>query len=283
MIVCEVFKVSFARHRVGHGLLRRLDGLLVREHLVDVASVMRRRYYWLVGGGDATSPYRFPVHIAEEWVTHDVRGVVRPRAESLGLVAIQQRSQQALRLSAEVLLHGDRHVHDVIHHLLSILLVVRRSPTQHLIDKGAQTPPVCRLAVTNSLDNLWGEVLGRSAVRVSASPSLVRLQALLGQTEIGDLHVALVVEKHVFGLQVSVNDAVLVETAKSFHQLGCVEAGASLAELLVLAQVVEKLSTVEEVHHEVELRRRLKGVVQLHDEWTVYLFKDVTLSLRFDE
>lgn len=283
MIISEVLEVGLASHGVGHSLFGRLDSLLIGEHFVDVPGVVSRRYHWFVWSGDAASPYRFPVHVAEEWVAHDVRGVIRARAESFGLVAIQQRSEQALGFSAEVLLHGDRHVHDVIHHLLSILLVVRRPPTQHLIDEGAQTPPVCCLPVADSLDNLWGEVLRRSAVRVGASPSLVRLQALLGQAEIGDFHVALVVEKHVFRLQVSVNDAVLVQTAKSFHQLSCVEAGASLAELLVLPQVVEKLSSVQEVHHEVELGRRLKGVVKLHDEWTVYLFQDVTLGLRLDE
>ena len=47
--------------------------------------------------------------------------------------------------------------------------------------------------------------------------------------------------------------------------------------------MVEQFTTVEKVHHEVELGRRLKGVVKLHDEWTVYLFQDVTLGLRLDE
>ena len=74
-----------------------------------------------------------------------------------------------------------------------------------------------------------------------------------------------------------------MKVSQGLNELCSVEACSALTELLVFAQVVEKLSSIEEVHHEVELRRRLKGVVQLHDEWTVYLFKDVTLSLRFDE
>ena len=74
-----------------------------------------------------------------------------------------------------------------------------------------------------------------------------------------------------------------MEAAHSLHQLRSVEAGTPLAELLVLAQVVEKLATVQEVHHEVELSWGLKSVVQLHDEWTVDLLEDVTLGLCFDE
>ena len=74
-----------------------------------------------------------------------------------------------------------------------------------------------------------------------------------------------------------------MEAAHSLHQLRSVKASTPLAELLVLAQVVEKLAAVQEVHHEVELCWGLESVVQLHDKWTVDLLEDVSLGLSFDE
>ena len=134
--------------------------------------------------------------------------------------------------------------------------------------------------MTDSLNDLWCNVLWRSAVRISPSHSL---HTLLRQTKISDLDVAISIEKHVLWLKIAIDDTVLVEAAHSLHQLCSVEAGTPLAELLVLAQVVEKLAAVQEVHHEVELCWSLKSVVQLHDEWTVDLLEDVALGLRFDE
>lgn len=60
------------------------------------------------------------------------------------------------------------------------------------------------------------------------------------------------VKQDVLRLEVTVDDSVLVEHAEGFDELGSVEASSPLAKLLVLPQVVEQLSTVEEIHHEVE-------------------------------
>ena len=147
-------------------------------------------------------------------------------------------------------------------------------------DSTYEAPPIGSFVVADSLDNLRCNVLWRSAVRVSPPHSL---HTLLRQTEIGDLDVPIGVQKHILWLKIAIDDTVLVEAAHGLNELRSVEAGTPLAELLVFAQVVEKLSSIEEVHHEVELCGCLESVVQLDDEWTVDLLKDVTLGLCFDE
>ena len=141
-----------------------------------------------------------------------------------------------------------------------------------------QGPPIGSLSVTDALNDLGGEILRCATVRVGARTSLIRFEALLRQTEIGDLDVTFVVQKHIFRLQVPVDDAVLMQAAEGLHKLGRVEHGTSLRELLVLAQVVEQLATIEEVHHKVELGGRLERVVKLHDEGAVNFLKDISLS-----
>ena len=147
-------------------------------------------------------------------------------------------------------------------------------------DSTYEAPPIGGFVVTDSLDDLRCNVLWRSAIRISPSNSL---HTLLRQTEISDLDVTISIEKHILWLKIAIDDTVLVEAAHSLHQLRSIEAGTPLAELLVFAQVVEKLSSIEEVHHEVELCGCLESVVQLDDEWTVDLLEDVTLGLCFDE
>ena len=130
----------------------------------------------------------------------------------------------------------------------------------------------------DTLDDLRGEILRCATVRVGARSSFICLETLLRQTEVGDLDVAFVVKKHVFWFQVPVDDAVLMQAAESLHELGCIEHGTSLRELLVLAQVVEQLASVEEIHHKVELSGGLEGVAKLHDEGAVDFLKDISLS-----
>ena len=47
--------------------------------------------------------------------------------------------------------------------------------------------------------------------------------------------------------------------------------------------MVEQLATIEEIHHKVQLGRRLESIVQLDDEGAIDLLEDISLSLRLDE
>lgn len=92
------------------------------------------------------------------------------------------------------------------------------------------------------------------------------LDALLGQAEVRDLQVALVVQDDVLRLQVTVNDSILMKAFKGTNELGSIEACPGLGEALLLSQMIEELPSIEEVHNEIELLGGLERVVQLHDE-----------------
>ena len=76
---------------------------------------------------------------------------------------------------------------------------------EHLVREDAQGPPVDRLAVALIQEDFGRQVLGRSAKRVSA-----RL-AVLSESEVRQFEVALLVNKDVLRLQISVNDVQRVQ------------------------------------------------------------------------
>ena len=148
------------------------------------------------------------------------------------------------------------------------------------VDVTYQTPPVSSFTVANALDDLRGKVLGSTTVRVGASSCLVRRQSLFTETKVCDLDVAFMVKQHVLWFQITIDNAVLMEAAQCLDQLCCVETSSPLAKLLVLAQMIEKLSTIEEVHDKVQLCWGLERILQLNDEWTIDLLKNVSLSYQ---
>ena len=91
------------------------------------------------------------------------------------------------------------------------------------------------------------------------------------------------IKENVFRLEIPIDDTVSVETSKSFNELSCIKTCSPLAKLLILSQVVEKLATVQEIHDEVELGWRLESIMKLHNEWTINLLQDVSLSLSLNE
>lgn len=138
--------------------------------------------------------------------------------------------------------------------------------------------------MANTLDNLRGQVLGRATKRKSLSAfGLISLYALLAEPEVGNLQVAITIKQYILWLQISIDYAILVETADSFDQLGRVEASPALREFSLLPQVVEQFTAIQEIHNEVKLSVGLKRVVKLHDERAVDLLQDVTLSLCLNQ
>lgn len=74
-----------------------------------------------------------------------------------------------------------------------------------------------------------------------------------------------------------------MQAPNSFDQLGCVETCSTLTEPVFLTQMPEKLTTVEEIHNEVQLCFRLESIVQLNDERTINFLKDISFSLSLDQ
>lgn len=166
---------------------------------------------------------------------------------------------------------------------------MRRPATQHLVQESSlnsyyflrtyQTPPVDSLIVANTLDDLRRQVLGRTTERERLGTfRLISLHTLLAESEVSNLQVAVAIEQNILRFQISVDNTILVEAADRFDQLGSVEASPTLRKFSLLPQMVEKFTTIQEVHDEVKLCFGLKCVVKLHDERAIDLLQDVTLS-----
>ena len=59
------------------------------------------------------------------------------------------------------------------------------------------------------------------------------------------------VEQHVLWLQISIDDAMLVEVLQCQYNLGRIKSRPVLTKSYLVTKMVEKLSSVEEVAHEV--------------------------------
>ena len=179
-------------------------------------------------------------------------------------VARELPRQQVARGRAERL--GDLEVAaaDLLEEHVAVAAVEGRQARQHLVEQRAEAPPVDSAPVARAVQHLRREVLGRAAERVRAAVDGV--DVLLREPEVGQAHVALVVQQHVFGLEVAVDDVHLVQVLEREHDLRDVEAAARLVELALAAQVEEELAARAVVEHEVELVGRLERVVEPDDE-----------------
>lgn len=88
---------------------------------------------------------------------------------------------------------------------------------------------------------------------------------LFRETEVCDSNMPFRVKKNIFRLEISVDDAVHVETSESVYYFSSVYLGSRFIELLFFAQVGEQLSTIQEINHEVQLRFCLKRKMQSND------------------
>ena len=102
----------------------------------------------------------------------------------------------------------------------------------------------------------------------------------LAETEVGKLDVALVIQKYIFWLQISINYSIFVEAFEGEEDLGRVEFATVLREPLLPPEMIEQLTTVQEVYDEVEFFACLEGVMKLHNKWIGYFFKNLPLGLR---
>ena len=98
-----------------------------------------------------------------------------------------------------------------------VVVVERVDARQHLIGEDAERPPVHGLAVALVQEHFGGEVLRRATQRISA-----RL-AVLGETKVCELQVALLVDENILRLQISVNDVQRVEVLEHQRDLRGIE------------------------------------------------------------
>ena len=129
--------------------------------------------------------------------------------------------------------------------------------------------------MARSFDNLWGQVLRRSTKAVR----LVRLfDSLLRQAEISYSYMALRIQKNILWLEVPINDILLMKRLNSTNYFGCVQLCTRLIELLLLTQVGEEFTAVQEVNEEVQLALSLESEMQADDVGVLNLFEDVSFG-----
>ena len=74
------------------------------------------------------------------------------------------------------------------------------------------------------------------------------------------------------------NEPKLVNSLDGKNTLGDVEPSNILRECVVLDEHRHQISSWQELHDEVEVRRILEGVVELHNPWRVGLRENITFG-----
>lgn len=170
---------------------------------------------------------------SEELVLLDGLEVVGPGTQALLGVTVQQRHDEALAWVAEEGREAQNAVLDLVVHLVDVVGIEGRDAHSELVEKNAQTPPVHGLAVTSTSHNfrcypnrthirnrtlkrnvrcaVRTQVLWGTAERVC----LVVGVNVLGQTEICEANVSVLIEKNVLGLEVSVDNVERVQMTES--------------------------------------------------------------------
>lgn len=158
-----------------------------------------------------------------------------------------------------------------------LVLIVERRPTrEHLVEYGAQTPPVGFQRVAFVRSYFWCQVGDASAKSVR---DCLWLHSQLGQPEISQLNVTLRVEQDVLRLQVSVQNLILVQVADGLHQLSGIDLCSLLVKLFLFSQVSEHFASVHEIDGQVQLGIGLEGVVQFDNVRTLGMLQDLALGV----
>lgn len=94
------------------------------------------------------------------------------------------------------------------------------------------------------MDHLRGQVLGRAAERVRLRARAAAASQPLGEAEVNQPDVAVLVQQQVLGLEVTIGHTalLLMQVLEHEHDLGRVEDGRGLVEAAELAQVAEELA-----------------------------------------
>uniref|UniRef100_G1LXM0 Uncharacterized protein n=1 Tax=Ailuropoda melanoleuca TaxID=9646 RepID=G1LXM0_AILME len=200
-------------------------------------------------------------------------------------VWLQHAVDEVLALARQVLGAGE--VHAVllldVQHLLDVGVVVGHGATDHDEEDHAQAPDVVHLGlVGDALQHLGGRVCRRPAEGLAEDDAAAAVpQAALGEAEVGQLDVEVLVEEEVLALEISVDDV---------QVMAVLDGRGELAEHLtshVLMQRSPTLDELEEVALDPELHddvdapvRGLKDLVGLDDGAVVDGCQDVHLPRK---
>uniref|UniRef100_A0A7S3IL17 Uncharacterized protein n=1 Tax=Strombidium inclinatum TaxID=197538 RepID=A0A7S3IL17_9SPIT len=133
--------------------------------------------------------------------------------------------------------------------------------------------------MTCPVDHFRRNVLGSADERIRFQDVVLRLVDL-GEAEIGEFDVTIEADQDVLGLQVPVENFGLMQVLKSQSYLGGIELGARFVEALLSREMSENLTSLNELHHEVDARGLGENLLQGNDEGVVDLEEDELLDLE---
>mmetsp|Transcript_46424 Transcript_46424/g.61484 ORF Transcript_46424/g.61484 Transcript_46424/m.61484 type:complete len:245 (+) Transcript_46424:821-1555(+) len=170
---------------------------------------------------------------------------------------------------------ADRALTDQEVHSVLVAVEEGRDADNHLEDEDAERPPIDREVVTVSNEHLWRQVLCSAAERVC---ELTLLDELC-EAEIRHKQVAIFANEHILRLQITINNALLMQMRKCESNLSCEELSLVLREHSHLNEMAEELTTLDKLHEEVDTVLVLEDILHVDEEGVVDLTQDVFLEL----
>ena len=125
------------------------------------------------------------------------------------------------------------------------------------------------------IQDLGRQVLRRPAERVRL---IARLQEL-GQTEVSQRDVAIVVHEYILRFEVTMHDVARVQVAQSQHNLRTDELNCSLLEATDLVNVIIDITSRQVLKEEVDFEFVLEDEVHRVYKWVICLEQNVLLIL----
>jgi len=165
-------------------------------------------------------------------------------------VCVEDALEQFLALVGEYLGGFIVASHDLLVEFAGAGVLEGQVAAEHGVEDDAAAPDVCpQTVVAFARYHFGSSVAGTAAGGLEPLAGLV----VVGESEVYDFDVVAVVEEEVLGLEVAVDDAVLVDVVDACDDLLHEGDGLLLAESLVLDDVVEELAALCVLHDEVDV------------------------------
>ena len=150
------------------------------------------------------------------------------------------------------------------HHVAYVLACLAdvRTPAKHeLVSDDAHSEIVDSICVILSTHDLRCHIAGRArgVLTILGLPNFC-------YTHVRDAYIASVLHYQIFGLDVSVNDALCVHVLKSTNQTGKHEFCFGFGESPPLTNMVSKVSTREQITHQIEILAVLERKIHINKE-----------------
>jgi len=251
---------------------RKLSGV---GNLLEIANIVLILHGRPEGSVDLQVLESLDGDSAKPFVADDISGTGLQITVTLGKIGCQQLLAECLGVLVKILWEVDLAGKNLLVDSHRLVIAERWLSDNHLINKDSQGPPVDRLAVTLVEQHLGGDILGSAAKRVGTATGLDDL----GETKIGQLAVSVVAQEKILGLQIAVNDVLVVDVLEGEGDLEGVELGLLIGELAVLTKMSEQLTTGHDLHNNKDVMVILEGGNHGHDEGGVQLVHERALGV----